>query len=109
MAADGRFRIGEAVPGLTWVSACSGHGFKHSAALGEALAEWVLQGRSAIDLTESVYLTPHSSWPDALLLMASDKPRWTEPLPRWWRAGLLGNVRLSWLIWQRDGGGGRHA
>jgi sarcosine oxidase len=51
MAADGRFRIGETVPGLTWVSACSGHGFKHSAALGEALAERLLQGRSAIDLT----------------------------------------------------------
>jgi glycine/D-amino acid oxidase-like deaminating enzyme len=51
MAADGRFRIGETVPGLMCVSACSGHGFKHSAALGEALAERVLQGRSAIDLT----------------------------------------------------------
>jgi sarcosine oxidase len=51
MAGDGRFRIGESEPGLTWVSACSGHGFKHSAALGEALAERVLQGCSAIDLT----------------------------------------------------------
>jgi sarcosine oxidase len=51
MAADGRFRIGETEPGLTWVSACSGHGFKHSAALGEALAERLLEGRSAIDLS----------------------------------------------------------
>lgn len=51
MAADGRFRIGESAPGLTWVSACSGHGFKHSAALGEALAERLLQGRSSMDLT----------------------------------------------------------
>lgn len=32
------------------VSACSGHGFKHSAALGEALAQWVLEGRSTLDL-----------------------------------------------------------
>jgi sarcosine oxidase len=27
------------------VSACSGHGFKHSAAIGEALARWLAQGR----------------------------------------------------------------
>ena len=27
------------------VSACSGHGFKHSAAIGEAVAEWALDGR----------------------------------------------------------------
>ncbi len=32
------------------VSACSGHGFKHSAAIGEAVAEVTLTGRSAIDL-----------------------------------------------------------
>ena len=31
-------------------SCCSGHGFKHSAALGEILAELALGGRSAIDL-----------------------------------------------------------
>ena len=31
-------------------SPCSGHGFKHSAALGEALAELVLSGRSRLDL-----------------------------------------------------------
>lgn len=56
MAADGRFRVDQpaAWPGLTVVSACSGHGFKHSAALGEALAERVLQGRSALDLTPFV-------------------------------------------------------
>jgi sarcosine oxidase len=34
------------------VSACSGHGFKHSAALGEALAQWVLEGRSTLDLSQ---------------------------------------------------------
>jgi sarcosine oxidase len=31
-------------------SPCSGHGFKHSAAIGEALAELVLAGRSRLDL-----------------------------------------------------------
>ncbi len=31
-------------------SPCSGHGFKHSAALGEALAELLSEGRSTIDL-----------------------------------------------------------
>jgi sarcosine oxidase len=32
------------------VSACSGHGFKHSAALGEAIAEQVVDGASRIPL-----------------------------------------------------------
>jgi sarcosine oxidase len=32
-------------------SPCSGHGFKHSAAIGAALAERVIDGRSRIDLT----------------------------------------------------------
>ena len=32
------------------VSPCSGHGFKHSAAIGEALSEIVLDGESRIDL-----------------------------------------------------------
>lgn len=31
-------------------SPCSGHGFKHSAAVGEALAEWVVDGKSRFDL-----------------------------------------------------------
>ena len=31
-------------------SPCSGHGFKHSAAIGEALAERIVDGRSRIDL-----------------------------------------------------------
>lgn len=31
-------------------SCCSGHGFKHSAALGEALAEITLEGKSRLDL-----------------------------------------------------------
>lgn len=32
------------------VSPCSGHGFKHSAAIGEAIAQWALTGESQIDL-----------------------------------------------------------
>lgn len=36
---------------VTFVSACSGHGFKHSAAIGEALAQQLTQGRAAhVDL-----------------------------------------------------------
>lgn len=31
------------------VSPCSGHGFKHSAAIGEALAERIIEGKSTID------------------------------------------------------------
>jgi sarcosine oxidase len=37
-------------PRVTFASACSGHGFKHSAALGEALAQRLAHGESAIDL-----------------------------------------------------------
>jgi sarcosine oxidase len=33
------------------VSACSGHGFKHSAAMGEALAQWVVTGQRPAVLT----------------------------------------------------------
>jgi sarcosine oxidase len=32
------------------VSACSGHGFKHSPAIGEAVAQWVQRGASDLDL-----------------------------------------------------------
>ena len=38
-------------PAALVVSACSGHGFKHSAAVGEAVAERVAQGQSRIDLS----------------------------------------------------------
>lgn len=42
-SADAGFLIDRlaACPGITVVSACSGHGFKHSAAIGEAVAEMV--------------------------------------------------------------------
>jgi monomeric sarcosine oxidase len=35
---------------VTVVSTCSGHGFKHSAAIGEALAQQVVDGHSTLDL-----------------------------------------------------------
>ncbi len=37
-------------PGVIVASPCSGHGFKHSAAIGEALAQLALDGRSAIGI-----------------------------------------------------------
>lgn len=33
------------------VSPCSGHGFKHSAAIGEAVAELIVRGKSTMDLS----------------------------------------------------------
>jgi len=33
------------------VSPCSGHGFKHSAAIGEAVAQWVTDGKPELDLS----------------------------------------------------------
>lgn len=33
------------------VSACSGHGFKHSAGIGKAMAEWIVDGRPKADLS----------------------------------------------------------
>jgi sarcosine oxidase len=38
------------MPSVIIASPCSGHGFKHSAAIGESLAELALEGRSALDL-----------------------------------------------------------
>ncbi len=35
---------------ITFAACCSGHGFKHTAAIGEALAQQALHGRSDIDL-----------------------------------------------------------
>jgi sarcosine oxidase len=39
------------LPGVLLVSPCSGHGFKHSAGLGEAIAQRVTTGTSDADLT----------------------------------------------------------
>lgn len=50
---EGRFVIGPhpEVSGVTVVSACSGHGFKHSAGLGEAVAAQVLGQTPFCDLS----------------------------------------------------------
>ena len=37
--------------GVLFASACSGHGFKHSAAIGEALAAWALGQTPVVDLS----------------------------------------------------------
>ena len=39
------------MPRVIVASPCSGHGFKHSAAIGEALAEIVVDGKSRLDLS----------------------------------------------------------
>ena len=36
-------------------SPCSGHGFKHSAAIGEALAQLATEGKSKIDLSAMTF------------------------------------------------------
>ena len=43
-APGARFWIERVEQGPIVVSACSGHGFKHSAAVGEAVAQWALGG-----------------------------------------------------------------
>jgi sarcosine oxidase len=50
---DFHFAIGRhpELPAAIIASPCSGHGFKHSAAVGEALAELALQGSSRLDLS----------------------------------------------------------
>jgi sarcosine oxidase len=52
-APGGRFVIDSLPehPRVMFASACSGHGFKHSAALGEALAQRLVHGESTIDLS----------------------------------------------------------
>ena len=39
-------------PNVVFASACSGHGFKASPAIGEALADLALQGRTRLDLSD---------------------------------------------------------
>jgi glycine/D-amino acid oxidase-like deaminating enzyme len=39
------------MPRVQVVSACSGHGFKHSAAIGEAVAQRATTGSSTLDLS----------------------------------------------------------
>ena len=48
---DSNFRIGWLDENILLASPCSGHGFKHSAAIGETLAELALTRQSTIDTT----------------------------------------------------------
>ncbi|MDX6359177.1 MAG: sarcosine oxidase [Nocardioidaceae bacterium] len=50
---DSRFLIDRlpSMPNVIVASPCSGHGFKHSAAIGEGLAQLALHGESEIDLS----------------------------------------------------------
>jgi sarcosine oxidase len=45
---------------VTIVSACSGHGFKHSPAIGEAVAQTIVEGRSDLDL--GPFAVPDGIW-----------------------------------------------
>jgi sarcosine oxidase len=60
VAPDSSFVVGRhpRVEQAMVVSACSGHGFKHSAALGEAIAETLLAGKAAIDLSAFAFGLP---------------------------------------------------
>jgi len=51
VSADHRFIIDQLDSDIWLISACSGHGFKHSPAIGEAVAERILTGRSSLDLS----------------------------------------------------------
>lgn len=53
VAEDSRFLIDRlpSMPNVIVASPCSGHGFKHSAAIGECLAQLATQGESEIDLS----------------------------------------------------------
>ena len=61
---DSRFVIDRlpAQPNVIVASPCSGHGFKHSAAIGESLAQLATTGASSIDLTP--FALPADARPD---------------------------------------------
>jgi sarcosine oxidase len=61
-ARGSRFMIGRHPrhPNVTIVSACSGHGFKHSPAIGEAVAQTVAEGSSTLDLAP--FAVPDGIW-----------------------------------------------
>jgi sarcosine oxidase len=48
-------------PHVTVVAACSGHGFKHSPAIGEAIAQRLIDGRSEIDLSPFALPSPSAA------------------------------------------------
>jgi sarcosine oxidase len=45
-------------PNVIIASPCSGHGFKHSAAIGESLAQLIIDGKSKIDLSAFEFPNP---------------------------------------------------
>jgi glycine/D-amino acid oxidase-like deaminating enzyme len=53
MTPDGRFLVGPVprVHGLWTATGCNGSGFSSSPGIGQALAEWIVQGEPSIDLT----------------------------------------------------------
>lgn len=53
VAPGSRFVIARhpAMPGVIVASPCSGHGFKHSAAIGECLSQLALKGESTLDIS----------------------------------------------------------
>lgn len=53
---DGSFVFDQhpASPHVLLVSACSGHGFKHSAAIGEAVAQRLVAGQTTLDLSSFI-------------------------------------------------------
>jgi sarcosine oxidase len=58
------------------VSACSGHGFKHSAAIGEAVAQLVADGSATIDLSPfglSAARQPEGQTPNEAVTKRSDR------------------------------------
>jgi sarcosine oxidase len=57
---DSRFLIDRlpSSPNVIVASPCSGHGFKHSAAIGEALAQLATRGETAVDLTPFALTAP---------------------------------------------------
>ena len=60
VAPDSRFVV-DRLPGMSNVivaSPCSGHGFKHSAAIGECLAQLATDGHSTIDLSPFALAAP---------------------------------------------------
>jgi sarcosine oxidase len=66
VTSDSRFilDVHPANPNVIVASPCSGHGFKHSAAIGECLAQLATQGRSDIDISSFAYPTIRELHPD---------------------------------------------
>ena len=54
MTPDGRFIVGPApgVRGLWMATGCNGGGFSFSPALGQLLAEWIIDGEPSLDTSD---------------------------------------------------------